>query len=61
MAIIAPNIDKISADAFDPRTPAGRRTLRGLLVFAASIVAAGVVIGLVVAVQWAMALQPGGQ
>ena len=56
VAIVAPNIDKISAGAFDTRTLAGRRTLRGLIVFASTIVGAGAVIGVVVAVQWALAL-----
>lgn len=55
VAIVAPNIDKISAGAFTPRTLAGRRTRRGLIAFAASVAGGLVIIGLVVAAQTVMA------
>jgi hypothetical protein len=56
VAIVAPNIDKISAGAFAPHTLAGRRTRRGLIAFAASIAGGLVVIGGVVAVQSVMSM-----
>jgi hypothetical protein len=55
VAIVAPNIDKVSALSFDRRTVAGRRSRRGLVAFAASVVGGVVVIGFVVAVQSLMA------
>jgi hypothetical protein len=56
VAIVAPNIDKISASAFTPRTVAGRRTKRGLLAFAASVGGSLLLIGLIVGVQSVMRL-----
>jgi len=56
VAIVAPNIDKISSAAFTPHTLAGRRTRRGLVAVAASVAGGLVVIGLVVAAQSLMAL-----
>jgi len=55
VAIVAPNIDKISAGAFTPGTLAGRRTRRGLIAFAASVAGGLVVIGIVVAAQTVLA------
>ena len=52
VAIIAPNIDKISAGAFDTRTLGGQRTRRGLIAVAASLAGCIAVIGIVVAAQW---------
>ncbi|MFF2053366.1 hypothetical protein ACFVU2_17330 [Leifsonia sp. NPDC058194] len=54
VAIVAPNIDKVSALSFDRRTVAGRRTRRGVIAFAASVAGGVVVIGIVVAVQSVM-------
>lgn len=51
VAIIAPNLDKISAAAFDPRTLGGRRTRRGMVAFCLSLAGCLVAIGSVVAVQ----------
>ncbi|UAJ77979.1 hypothetical protein IT072_11830 [Leifsonia sp. ZF2019] len=56
VAIVAPNIDKVSVVSFDRRTVVGRRTRRGLVVFAASAAGGVVVIGIVVAAQWVMSL-----
>jgi hypothetical protein len=60
-AIVAPNIDKISAGAFTagaftPGTPAGRRTRRGLLIVASSVGGSLLLIGLIVGAQSVMAL-----
>ena len=51
VAIVAPNIDKVSALSFDRRTVAGRRSRRGMIAFAASVAGCAAVIGIVVAVQ----------
>lgn len=56
VAIVAPNIDKISARAFDTQALAGQRTRRGLIAFIASVAAGGIAIGIVVAVQSVMAM-----
>jgi hypothetical protein len=54
VAIVAPNIDKVSALSFDRRTVAGRRSRRGLIAFAASVAGGVVVIGIVVTAQSVM-------
>ncbi|GIT80269.1 hypothetical protein LLS1_19380 [Leifsonia sp. LS1] len=56
VAIVAPNIDKVSAVSFDRRTVAGRRTRRGLVAVVASVAGGVVVIGIVVATQSVMNL-----
>jgi hypothetical protein len=54
VAIVAPNIDKVSELSFDRRTVAGRRSRRGLIAFAASVAGGVVVIGIVVTAQSVM-------
>ena len=56
VAIVAPNIDKVSGVTFDRRTVAGRRSRRGLIAFFASVAGAVIVIGIVVAVQSVMSV-----
>jgi len=54
VAIVAPNIDKVSGLSFDRRTVAGRRSRRGLIAFVASVAGGVVVIGVIVAAQSVM-------
>lgn len=51
VAIVAPNIDKVSGLSFDQRTVAGKRSRRGLIAFFATVAGGVVVIGIVVAAQ----------
>jgi hypothetical protein len=56
VAIVAPNIDKITARTFDPGTLGGRRVRRGFLVLIAAIAGCLVVIGVVAASLWVMSV-----
>ncbi|ANF31615.1 hypothetical protein A0130_07960 [Leifsonia xyli] len=56
VAIVAPNIDKVSGLSFDRGTVAGRRSRRGLIAFGASVAGGVAVIGIVVAAQAVMSL-----
>lgn len=55
VAIVAPNIDKVSGVSFDRRTVAGRRSRRGLTAVGASAAAGVVLIAVMVAAQSLMA------
>ncbi|WP_157780347.1 hypothetical protein [Leifsonia xyli] len=59
MSIVAPNLDKISARTFDTDTLGGRRALRGLFVFLASIGGCLLILGGAVAIAWMVSLLGG--
>ncbi|RDV43152.1 hypothetical protein DOE76_19265 [Leifsonia sp. ku-ls] len=56
VAIVAPNIDKVSGVTFDRRTVAGRRSRRGLLALVAAGAGCVAVLGFVLVAQSLMRL-----
>ncbi|MDN4616312.1 hypothetical protein P5G50_17830 [Leifsonia sp. F6_8S_P_1B] len=54
VAIVAPNLDKITARTFAPGTLGARRVRRGFVVLASVVAACVVIVGVAAVVLWAM-------